>query len=158
MASVMLGGRKLTDFRVVDLRQELEKRGLEKSGVKAVLVERLQKVRSRKNPKNSSSISHCGVESTGFMAVRMFTLYISHISQALEEEQDGEEETAEFIPIDSIDEAEEEEESDSEEQPSSPVYSPKKTSQKPTKKTSITPVLSKNNLVVKAFLCHYLIR
>lgn len=47
MATVLLGGRKLTDLRVVDLRQELEKRGLEKSGVKAVLIERLQKVNSR---------------------------------------------------------------------------------------------------------------
>ena len=43
----MLGGKKLADLRVVDLRQELEIRGLEKSGVKAVLVERLQKARSR---------------------------------------------------------------------------------------------------------------
>lgn len=46
MAAV-LGGKKLTDLRVVDLRQELENRGLEKSGIKAVLVERLQKVNSR---------------------------------------------------------------------------------------------------------------
>ena len=46
METVLLGGRKLTDLRVVDLRQELENRGLEKSGVKAVLVERLQKVTS----------------------------------------------------------------------------------------------------------------
>ena len=38
METVLLGGRKLTDLRVVDLRQELENRGLEKSGVKAVLV------------------------------------------------------------------------------------------------------------------------
>lgn len=44
MASIMLDGKKLSDFRVVDLRQELEKRGLEKSGVKAVLIERLQNV------------------------------------------------------------------------------------------------------------------
>merc|ERR1711973_171762 len=45
MASpVMLDGKKLSEFRVVDLRQELEKRGCEKSGVKAVLIERLQKV------------------------------------------------------------------------------------------------------------------
>lgn len=48
MASIMLDGKKLSDFRVVDLRQELEKRGLEKSGVKAVLIERLQNVSWRK--------------------------------------------------------------------------------------------------------------
>ena len=43
---VTLDGKKLSEFRVVDLRQELEKRGCEKSGVKAVLIERLQKVKS----------------------------------------------------------------------------------------------------------------
>lgn len=36
--------RKLSELRVVDLRVELEKRGLEKSGVKAALIERLGKV------------------------------------------------------------------------------------------------------------------
>ena len=56
MASIFLGGKKLTDFRVVDLRQELEKRGLEKSGVKAVLVERLQKVTSRNVTAIASSL------------------------------------------------------------------------------------------------------
>ena len=55
MASVLLGGRKLTDLRVVDLRQELENRGLEKSGVKAVLIERLQKVICRFASKNTSN-------------------------------------------------------------------------------------------------------
>ncbi|XP_044741147.1 SAFB-like transcription modulator isoform X2 [Chrysoperla carnea] len=35
--------RKLSELRVVDLRVELEKRGLEKSGVKAALIERLGK-------------------------------------------------------------------------------------------------------------------
>lgn len=60
MATVLLGGRKLTDLRVVDLRQELEERGLEKSGVKAVLVERLQKVNSLRNIENFSlSVALC---------------------------------------------------------------------------------------------------
>ncbi|XP_021361650.1 scaffold attachment factor B2-like isoform X4 [Mizuhopecten yessoensis] len=43
MASQEGGAKKLKELRVVDLRRELENRGLDKGGVKAVLTERLQK-------------------------------------------------------------------------------------------------------------------
>ena len=36
--------KRIPILKVVDLRQELEKRGLEKSGLKADLVKRLEKV------------------------------------------------------------------------------------------------------------------
>ena len=42
MESVWIGGKKLSQLWVVDLRQELEKRDLDKSGAKAELIERLQ--------------------------------------------------------------------------------------------------------------------
>jgi len=37
-------GKKLIELRVIDLKTELERRGLDKSGNKAALLERLSKV------------------------------------------------------------------------------------------------------------------
>jgi hypothetical protein len=44
MATQGEGAKKLADLRVVDLRAELEKRGLDKNGVKAVLTNKNQQV------------------------------------------------------------------------------------------------------------------
>jgi len=153
MASVLLGGRKLTDLRVVDLRQELENRGLEKSGVKAVLIERLQKVICRFASKNDCHVPF-SMQIEDHRAVRLSCSFIEQFyvfPQALEQEEDVDEETAEFIPIDSIDLTGDEEEDaadqeDEEQLLSSPLTSPKRSesvAQKQAKKTSITPILSK---------------
>jgi len=41
---IMIGGRRLSQLKVEELKVELERRGLRKSGNKAVLIERLQEV------------------------------------------------------------------------------------------------------------------
>lgn len=41
-------GKKITELRVCDLKDELEKRKLETVGPKAVLIERLERVSSEK--------------------------------------------------------------------------------------------------------------
>uniref|UniRef100_A0A1Y1KKG7 Uncharacterized protein n=1 Tax=Photinus pyralis TaxID=7054 RepID=A0A1Y1KKG7_PHOPY len=46
--------RPLSDLRVVDLRGELEKRGLDKTGSKQVLIDRLQKVMKEETEKSNS--------------------------------------------------------------------------------------------------------
>lgn len=42
----LIGGRKLAQLKNDELKHELEKRGLKKSGNKAALIERLSEVRS----------------------------------------------------------------------------------------------------------------
>lgn len=43
----VIGGRKLAQLKNDELKQELEKRGLKKSGNKAALIERLSEVKSQ---------------------------------------------------------------------------------------------------------------
>ena len=43
MAEILLGGKRLTELKVAELKVELEKGGLQKKGVKSVLIERLKK-------------------------------------------------------------------------------------------------------------------
>ena len=43
MAEILLGGKKLPELKVTELKAELDKRGLLKKGVKSLLIERLRK-------------------------------------------------------------------------------------------------------------------
>lgn len=51
----LIGGRKLAQLKNDELKHELEKRGLKKSGNKAALIERLSEVRSSR----STRFFHC---------------------------------------------------------------------------------------------------
>ncbi|GAB1609388.1 scaffold attachment factor B1-like isoform X1 [Argonauta hians] len=53
---------KLEDLKVVDLRNELEKRGLDKTGVKAVLLERLEEA-LKSEGKDAGNMEGCQVKS-----------------------------------------------------------------------------------------------
>lgn len=49
-------GKKITELRVCDLKDELEKRKLETVGPKAVLIERLERVSSGKGYKTAAPL------------------------------------------------------------------------------------------------------
>lgn len=62
----MLGGKKLTELRVVDLREELNKRGLNKSGLKSVLIERLEESLLESSAKERLACEEDNAEDTDF--------------------------------------------------------------------------------------------
>ncbi len=43
MAEIVLAGKRLQDLKVTELKKELDKRGLQKKGVKSLLIDRLRK-------------------------------------------------------------------------------------------------------------------
>ena len=58
MATEPLSIERLKNLTVVDLRQELDKRGLEKSGLKADLIKRLEKVDTSSKFLSVNTTSH----------------------------------------------------------------------------------------------------
>lgn len=42
MAEILLGGKRLSELKVTELKEELDSRGLSKKGVKTVLITRLK--------------------------------------------------------------------------------------------------------------------
>ncbi len=58
-AEILLAGKKLGDLKVTELKFELEKRGLQKKGVKSVLLTRLKNAILREALAQVCSIAPC---------------------------------------------------------------------------------------------------
>lgn len=56
---VLIGGKKLSELKVTELKSELDKRGLQKAGVKSVLMDRLRRAVLREE--NSVRPGHSGI-------------------------------------------------------------------------------------------------